>query len=63
MTSTEVAERLGISRRRVTQAAPLYARKVGRNWWWTESAIRKLEGRIGNHGRLPGGKKNEEGTP
>ena len=57
MTSGEVAKLLGLSEDRVRRAAPMYARKVGRNWWWTESAIRKLEGRKGMRGhRLKEGK-------
>lgn len=57
MTSKEVAERLGLSDARVRRAAPLYAEKRGRDWWWTESAIRKLEERKGMRGhRLKEGK-------
>ena len=53
MTSTEVAERLGISRRRVTQAAPLYAQRHGKVYWWDEEAVEALRSRLGKVGRPP----------
>lgn len=51
MTSTEVAEKTGLSERRVRQAAPLYATKYGRNYWWDDEAVRKLKERIGKQGK------------
>lgn len=50
MTSKEVANKLGLSEQRVRQAAPLYATKYGRNWWWDDEAIKKLEERKGKLG-------------
>lgn len=51
MTSKEVAELLGLSEQRVRQAAPKYAKKQGRNYWWTEKSIEALRERIGKTGR------------
>lgn len=49
MTSKEVAALLGLSGQRVRQAAPLYAVKHGRDWWWNEEAVDKLRERMGRH--------------
>lgn len=51
MTSGEVAKMLGLSEQRVRQAAPKYAKKQGRNYWWTEKAIESLRERMGKTGR------------
>ena len=51
MTSREVAELLGLSEQRVRQAAPKYAEKLGRNYWWTDEAVEALRARIGKAGR------------
>ena len=59
MTSGEVARLLGLSEARVRRAAPSYARKLGRNWWWEEDAIAALRERMGKAGRSP--KKTETG--
>lgn len=58
MTSGEVAKLLGLSEQRVRQAAPKYAKKQGRNYWWTEKAIESLRERMGKTGR-PAGRKDE----
>lgn len=58
MTSGEVARLLGLSEQRVRQAAPKYAKKQGRNYWWTEKAIEALRERMGKTGR-PVGRKDE----
>lgn len=54
MTSGEVAKMLGLSEQRVRQAAPKYAKKQGRNYWWTEKAIESLRERMGKTGRPSG---------
>ena len=51
MTSGEVAKMLGLSEQRVRQAAPKYAKKQGRNYWWTDKAIESLRERMGKTGR------------
>lgn len=53
MTSGEVARLLGLSEARVRRAAPKYARKLGRNWWWEDDAIAALRSRMGRPGRPP----------
>ena len=58
MTRGEVAKLLGLSEQRVRQAAPKYAKKQGRNYWWTDKAIESLRERIGKTGR-PVGRKDE----
>lgn len=51
MTTKEVALKTGLSVRRVQQAAPLYATKNGRDWYWTKGGIEKLTEQIGKAGR------------
>lgn len=47
----EVAVRTGLSIKRVQQAAPDYAEKIGRDWVWTEDGIVQLEARRGKVGK------------
>lgn len=51
MTTKDVAEKTGLSIRRVQQAAPLYAKKNGRDWYWSMSGIEKLLKQKGKSGR------------
>lgn len=50
MTSEEVARIVGVSPARVRQAAPMFAEKHGRFWWWNEDGVKKLRERIGMRG-------------
>lgn len=50
MTSEEVARIVGVSPARVRQAAPMFAEKHGRFWWWDEEGVKKLRERIGMRG-------------
>lgn len=50
MTTQEVAEKVGLSEKRVRQAAPKYAEKRGRDWYWTPYGVKMLEIRKGQRG-------------
>lgn len=50
MTSEEVAKLTGLSSSRVRQAAPKYAEKHGKFWWWSEEGVVQLKERIGQRG-------------
>lgn len=51
MTTKDVANKTGLSIRRVQQAAPLYAIKEGRDWHWTDDGVQKLLERKGQKGK------------
>lgn len=57
MTTMDVVERTGLSKRRVQQAAQLYATKRGRDWYWTERGVERLLERRGCVGKRMKGRK------
>lgn len=50
MTTKDVMKISGLSERRVLDAAPRYAKKVGRDWIWDMEGVNKLLERKGMRG-------------